>query len=178
MVSNTSTGWLPPYDGRAVANYLLEIGERLGRPLSQLQVLKLLYFSHGWFLVTYGTPLVEQNFEAWEHGPVVRVVRDAFKRFGKGPITSKAERLDIFTGEVSEVSVNIIDEHKVFIENIYRAYCNFDAWELSGMTHEKDSPWDRIWNCTEPIGKLALRIDNNDIRSHFSELSSRVTSKH
>lgn len=178
MSNGNSDSWLPPYDGRAVANYILELAEIFGQPLSQMQILKILYFSHGWFLATYNQPLVEQNFEAWEYGPVIRVVRDSFKQFGKGPVTSKAERFDIFTGEVSEVEVNIQDKHKDFIQKIYITYRNYDAWTLSNITHEKGSPWDRVWNSTKPIGRLALRIDNNEIRSHFSELPTRVTSKH
>jgi uncharacterized phage-associated protein len=44
-------------------------------------------------------PLIKNDFEAWENGPVVRVVREAFKRYGKSPITSRAEKFDLDSGD-------------------------------------------------------------------------------
>ena len=36
------------YDARAVANFILDLAERDGRALTQVALLKILYFAHGW----------------------------------------------------------------------------------------------------------------------------------
>ena len=70
---------MPNYDARAVANFLLDHADARGLSLTQLMLLKLLYFSHGWYLNRFKSPLVENEFEAWEHGPVIR--EKLFQRF-------------------------------------------------------------------------------------------------
>lgn len=168
----------PPYDARAVANFLLDTADARGAKLTQMQLLKIIYFAHGWFLAGYGEPLVRQNFEAWGYGPVIKVVRDAFKRFGREPITSRAERFDIFTGEFTKVSPLLNQCHAAFVEQIFLAYHIHGGWELSEMTHERESPWDQIWNSKVPVGRLGLRISEDEIRQHFERLPQRFAVIH
>jgi uncharacterized phage-associated protein len=48
-------------------------------------------------------PLIKNEFEAWENGPVVKVVRDAFKSFGGKKITSRAKKFNLYTGEMISI---------------------------------------------------------------------------
>lgn len=162
-----------PYDARAIANLLLDLAQVRNLPLTQVSILKLLYFAHGWYLATHCRPLILQEFEAWQYGPVVKVVRDAFKHYEAAPITEHATKLDILTCERTVVAPNLSADDAEFIRSIFDAYHVYDAWELSDMTHEPGSPWDRIWNSTTPIGRLALRIKNEDIQAHFDRLPRR-----
>jgi len=162
-----------PYDARAVANLLLELADEKNLRLTQVAIIKLLYFAHGWYLVVYRKPLILQEFEAWQHGPVVKVVRDAFKTYESAPITGRATKLDIYTNQRTVVDSNVSFDDGRFIRSIFDAYHVYDAWELSDMTHEPGSPWDRIWNSSAPIGRLALRIKNEDIQAHFDRLPGR-----
>ncbi len=156
-----------PYDAREVSNYILRVASESSRQLTQMALLKILYYAHGWYLASYNKPLFRQPVEAWEYGPVVKVVRDAFKAFGKKPITSLAQRVDLETGEIIEVSSKLSGSDQDFVRSIFDAYARYDALKLSDMTHEKDSPWDRVWNTSEAVGRLGLRIRNEEIRSHF-----------
>jgi len=133
-----------------------------------------MYFAHGWYLVKTEEPLVRQDFEAWEHGPVIKVIRDAFKKFGKTPITDRAYKLDIFSGEETVVESDLTDEDAAFVRSILDTYQVYHAWRLSEMTHEAGSPWDKIWNASEPIGRLGLRLTNAEIKAHFDKLPRRL----
>jgi uncharacterized phage-associated protein len=164
-----------PYDARAISNFLLDLAEREDRPLTQLLLLKILYFAHGWYLAEMGRPLFSQPVEAWKHGPVVKVVRDAFKEFERRPIKSRAERLILETGELELVPPTLSDGDAEFVTDVYRVYVIHDAWTLSEMTHEVGSPWDKIWNATSAIGRLGLRIRNEEIRDHFLHLPRRFS---
>jgi uncharacterized phage-associated protein len=168
----------PPYDGRAVANCILGISEELRIPLTQMKLLKILYFAHGWFLAAHRQPLVTQPFEAWEYGPVVRVVRDALRDFGREAVSGRIEYFDLKTGEIFEFPSNLEKPHREFVEKIFLSYCHYDGWKLSEITHERGSPWDKIWNSAEPIGRLALRIDNKEIQRYFEGMVDRFSFSH
>jgi uncharacterized phage-associated protein len=163
-----------PYDARAVANRLLDFADERKLKLTQISLLKLLYFSHGWYLSGHDRPLLIQEFEAWQHGPVIKVVRDEFRMFGYKPITSRATKLDIMTNKRSIVDSQLSHEDSLFVLSIFNAYHVYDAWQLSKMTHEPKSPWDHIWNSASPIGRLALRIENEAIKAHFDGLPARL----
>jgi uncharacterized phage-associated protein len=138
-----------------------------------MALLKIIYFAHGWYLAHHSQALVAQPIEAWKYGPVVKVVRDAFKLFENQPITTRAEKLVLQTGELIRVEPNLSRDDRDFVESIYRSYIVHGAWELSEMTHEANSPWDKVWNPKTPIGRIGLRIKNDEIRHHFISMSER-----
>lgn len=57
-------GGTGPSEPRCVANLLLEIAEQQQRPITNLELQKLLYFAI--FLVETGDPVVSGCFEAWQ----------------------------------------------------------------------------------------------------------------
>jgi uncharacterized phage-associated protein len=162
-----------PYDARAVANFFLDLADQSQIPLTQLAVLKLLYFAQGWYLARSDAPLVLQDFEAWQFGPVIKIVRDEFSQFGDGAISGRATRFDLIRGKRSVVLPKLADEDQAFVKSIFAAYRGYDAWQLSELTHEAGSPWDCLWNSNAPVGRLGLRIRNEDIRNHFVGISQR-----
>jgi uncharacterized phage-associated protein len=81
-----------------------------------------------------------------------------------------AERLDLGTGELVPVNDWLDEEDQVFVESVFLEYSPHTAFELSDMTHEKGTPWDKVWNSSEPIGRLGLRIKNEEIRDYFRAL--------
>jgi uncharacterized phage-associated protein len=162
-----------PYDARGVANFFLDLADQNRTDLTQMAVLKLLYFAQGWHLAKSNTPLVLQDFEAWQFGPVIKIVRDEFAKFGDGAIRGRATRFDLIKGQRSVVAPTLAEEDQTFVTSIFSAYVGFDAWQLSELTHEAGSPWDRMWNSNVPIGRLGLRIRNEDIRDHFAGISQR-----
>ena len=164
-----------PYDSRAVANFLLDLAAQRRLTITQLVLYKILYFAHGWYLTYYDMPLVSHEFEAWQRGPVIKVLRDQFREFGDQPITKRADRLNIFTGECTLVGPTLNTQDAIFVSQIFESYFHYGAWKLSEMTHEAGSPWDQLWNSPNPVGRLALRIKNSDIKAHFDGLGSRIS---
>ena len=60
------------YSSKAVANYFLEKSDlpAKGR-LTQMKLHKLVYFAHGICLAVYNKPLIKDEIQAWQYGPVV-----------------------------------------------------------------------------------------------------------
>ncbi len=135
------------YDARAVANYFVQRAEAQGKPLTPIQAIKLVYFAHGWCLGLYERPLIDDEVEAWDYGPVVRPVYDAFKRFGNQPITELAKETRFLEPGASrrDVSANFSDEDRTLLDKIWATYGKFKGFQLSNLTHLPGTPWDVIY---------------------------------
>ena len=161
------------YDGRAVANGILDSAAAIGCRLTPMALQKITYFAHGLHLAAHGAPLVKQPFEAWEHGPVVRVVWEAFRSAGDAPITERATRLNPVTREVQVVAPDFPVETATFVELVVRRYGHIHASELRRMTHVEDGPWHQVWHAPSGRVTLGMRIDNEAVRRHFSDAIQR-----
>ncbi len=116
-----------------VANCMIEIAHMMGNDhIDNLKLNKLLYFAQAQSLLERGTPLFSDPVQAWDYGPVVRKVYNAFKSNGKDPIKSSSKSFNSqdFRGEDLDVIIRII-----------RAYGNFASSSLVEMTHAEGSPW-------------------------------------
>src|SRR5882672_11176186 len=119
------------HDGRKIANLLLSEFDPKRFDVSNLKLNKVLFYVHAFYLVRHSQPLIKNHFEAWEHGPVVRVVYHEFKSFGSAPITTLARHLDYETGTHDVIRFDDIDgaEHD-FITRVATFYMQFSASQL------------------------------------------------
>ncbi|WP_114356163.1 MULTISPECIES: Panacea domain-containing protein [Rhodopseudomonas] len=157
-----------PYDAREIANYLLDYADGKRLSLTQISLLKLIYFCHGWYLVYKQRPLIKNEFEAWQNGPVVKVVRDAFKHHGSSKISSRAKKFDLLSGEIYEVVPNLLEADQKFVEEIFDLYKGFGPWDLRDLTHDEGSPWEKLWNSDKVVARFGMRIRDEEILAHFS----------
>lgn len=151
------------YDARQIANWFIHRAAQEGKKLTIMQLLKLVYIAHGWYLETSGSPLIRNRIEAWKHGPVIPDVYNAFRPQGI-TITSS---VDGFPDEIT-LSANRIMDY------VYTTYSNMSAGKLSAITHEKNGPWDIA---TKNYGFFAP-IDNNTILEHYKEKRANYVAKH
>lgn len=156
------------YDARAVANFLLDYADQKGIEVTLLLLQKMIFYAHGWYLSHKQQPLLQQPFEAWEYGPVVRAVWESFKGNGRAPLTSRAKRFDVITNGFSEVRDPIGDQEATFLQHIFDAYAHVDAFDLSNATHVPGSPWDKVWNAPNGAINVGMKIPNDEIRKWFS----------
>jgi uncharacterized phage-associated protein len=159
------------HDARPVANFLLDYADERGVTLTNMALLKHIYFAHGWHLASHGTPLVSNRFEAWEHGPVIRTVYDCFKKFDAGPITSRATTIDWETGEIAEAQAEFCAETADLLRATLDYYAGYGAFELSAITHEPGGPWDKVRNAGDGKVRLNMEISTKAIHDHFVEQS-------
>src|SRR5579859_7601944 len=61
-----------------VADYLIAYSKVRGDSLSNQKLNRLLYYAQAWYLAIYDDELFTDSIEAWECGPVVRSVYQAF----------------------------------------------------------------------------------------------------
>ncbi len=132
---------------KAVAAYLVKKFNSLGagneefvgnNDLTNLKLQKLLYFAQVEYMQSHnGDLLFDDDIEAWQYGPVVREVYDAFKQCGAYFITD----FDIDMSDFGE-----IDEGRaVFLDKFLKKGADHSAWSLVSKTHEKGSAWDQTY---------------------------------
>lgn len=134
-----------PLDPRSLANYILTVRKHFGFETTNLELQKILYFSYGKYLVSYGEKLCDGYFEAWEHGPVHPLVYREFKRFGPSPITSRAESTNLVTGEIRVVAPPSDTRRRTHIAETVLQLRNLNAGQLREKSHARGGPWDLVW---------------------------------
>jgi uncharacterized phage-associated protein len=175
-----------PYPAKAVANYFLDLAEEAGKGLDPMKIQKLVYFAHGWHLALTGAPLLEEQIEAWQYGPVVPTLYHGFKQWGGGAIQGRAIdwRLDInpATGRKSilrSVSPSLDDygddEKRNFaksvVKRVWEVYGSWSAVQLSQLTHVPDGPWDATRR--ENPDRKGTDIPDQLIRDYFVGKATR-----
>lgn len=112
-----------------VINHCLEIE----RPISNLQLQKILYFVVGEFYQKQGYWLTEAKFYAWKFGPVNREVYSEYCVYGGGCIYER--------------STDVIDENiKNIIDPIIEKYASLTASKLVEKSHQKNGAWAKVYD--------------------------------
>lgn len=155
------------HDARGIANFLLDYADSKNVPVTNLALLKIIYFAHGWHLKMFRMPLVKNTFEAWQHGPVIRVVYDAFKSHSSDPVTSRATKFDPEKNDYVTATAEVSESLADFLRNIFDIYGAIDPFELSDMTHVAGGPWDTIMKKSRDNICLQLKIPDELIAEHF-----------
>ncbi|MBV9510077.1 MAG: DUF4065 domain-containing protein, partial [Caulobacteraceae bacterium] len=75
------------HDSRTVANRFLELARERGQMLTPMQLLKLVYIAHGWMLGLAGRPLIRDEVQAWQYGPVIPPLYNAVRSYRRDPVS-------------------------------------------------------------------------------------------
>lgn len=150
---------MPNHPSLAIAN---EFAAKTTATIPQMKLQKLVYMAHGWNLAINREPLIADRIEAWDGGPVIRVLwnhirdrgYDLHNRFFTNP----------FNGE--PWVANISASERAVLDHVWSKYKNYSGTDLSNLTHQPGTPWS---NAYFGRGRNAPLIDT-DIQHHFVEL--------
>ncbi len=118
-----------------VANKFLELGKS-SNDMTPMKLLKLVYIAHGWMLGLYERRLISEDVEAWQYGPVIPELYREIKSYRDRPV----ESLNI------QSQANFDEDELNIIRQVFDKYSKYDGFQLSNITHTKDTPWYRVWN--------------------------------
>lgn len=151
-----------PYPPSAVANFFLSRGGEL----TQIQLHKLLYYAHGWYLAVVGKPLLNETVSAWKHGPVVPSLYYDLKRFGARPVDRWAKTIDRVSRvrrapQIEESDFTVLS----LLERVWMVYGHLSGRQLSQLTHGADTPWTAVRERNPELH--GVEIPNEEIRAYF-----------
>lgn len=133
----------------SVANYVIAYGMKIGHPVSNLQLQKILYYIQVHFLKKKGIPFFKDEIEAWQFGPVIPTVFYQYAAFGPAPITMfKTQKIDLE------------QEEKKDLEKIVKEKAVLSLLEIVADTNKKGKAWDLYYkvNKRNVIPKKAMEL--------------------
>jgi uncharacterized phage-associated protein len=111
-----------------VANYFIWAANEAGHSLSNLKLLKLVYYVQGFYLAIHGEPLFPDEIRAWDLGPVTLSLYYKYQR-----------QYDILLTE--EIDWNLYDPSVIgILSHAQLTLGHLSANQLSRKTHD-ESPW-------------------------------------
>lgn len=128
-----------------VAKYIINKCTLDNYPISNLKLLKILYYIQIAFLQKFGEPCFEDDIQARKFGPVVPQVYRHYRKYSSLPIDIQYSDKDL--PKFKETQKKLIDS---IIEDKREKY----VWDLVTETHEKGSAWHTIYR--EGEGNYAI----------------------
>lgn len=145
------------HDSRVIANRFIELARADRGAFTPMQLLKLVYIAHGWMLGLYGRPLIKDDIQAWQYGPVIPRLYNEVREYKGSPVTKS----------IANVSGEAIDRQEdSIIEQVYDRYGHMSGIDLSAITHAPNTPWSQ----TYVPGVFATPIGNDLIQHHYQHL--------
>lgn len=165
------------YDPRCIANLMLDESARIGEPLTNLALQKLLYFAHAMFLIEQGRPLLSGYFEAWEYGPVHPAAYQAFKSAGANAIEFRATKLNVVRGTREPLATPAEPEIIRHVARIIQSYGRMTPGRLVDISHAKGAPWHFVVDKGRTSLAFGMRIPDEVIRERFKHHKVSVGSQ-
>lgn len=155
-----------PVDAKGLANLLLDWADEAGVPITPMKLQKLTYYCHAEILLATGQPLIAQEFEAWEYGPVIPGLFREFKIFGSEPIASRASGFDPVSAQRRIVSPARLGPFEGLVREAFDFYAKYSASALSRMSHVEDGPWSEALSQFQKGRNAGRKISNTLILAH------------
>lgn len=121
-------------DSELLTEYILS---KYGK-MSHLKLQKLLYYVQAFHLAYFDSPLIDDDFEAWLHGPVSKKVFDKIKDFSV--LYNDIE----FSGDQNSIqnAINhlLSSEQMTLLDDVLSEYSTLTGSQLENLTHS-EAPW-------------------------------------
>ena len=133
-----------------LAKHIINRCLQIDRPISNLQLQKILYFVEGEFYQKQGYWLTEAKYYAWKFGPVNKEVYSEYCVYGGGYIY--------------EQSADVMEENtKAIVDPIIDKYAQLSASELVELSHKKGGAWDTVYdgNNNTEIQRIYIKNEFN-----------------
>lgn len=107
--------------------------------VTNLKLQKLMYFMEGIYIaISDEDNLFNQDFLAWNLGPVCRELYDKYKSNGNDEIELNDEQLK----EVKKIP----EINDILVKILFKFFGSWSAYELVELTHIEGSPWYNVTN--------------------------------
>jgi uncharacterized phage-associated protein len=148
-----------------VANRFLALASENGDTLTPMQLLKLVYIAHGWMLGLYGRPLIVDEVQAWQYGPVIPKLYNKLRSY-RGGVVTEAIGDPLGAQPLERLEDDIVRQ-------VYDLYGQKTGLALSRITHADGTPWSASY---QP-GVFGTVISTDLIEDHYSKLAEQAAER-
>lgn len=145
-----------------VARFFLAFANECGDLVTNLKLNKLVYYSQAWHLALWGSPMFDEQIEAWVHGPVIPALYAEYKKYGYYPIIEK----DL---DLEEIKHHFSVQQQDLLDDVIEVYFPKSAYELEQLTHNEE-PWVLARNGLQPDVASHNVIDPDVMRRYYAEM--------
>jgi len=155
-----------PYHPKLIANFFIKKGIDENNPLNPMQVIKMTYIAHGWYLALTDKPLINELVEAWKFGPVIYSLYHKLKHYYDNPVAHEL-KVSILGCEALQKD----SETQRFLGSIWDKYKKCTGMQLSALTHAQNTPWQETVKPYEQTGQLpfSLIIKDDLIKRYYQD---------
>jgi uncharacterized phage-associated protein len=155
------------YKALDVARYIINYSNRMGYGISNMKLQKLLYFIQAKFVAftEKKKPCFIEEIEAWEFGPVVPEVYQAFKQYGSSSIPAVKKYYEV-NDDWKMIEKNYDEEciepqDREIINQTVDDFADYSAAALVNITHDQD-PWNDAY--VEGMNRV---ISKTSVKEYF-----------
>lgn len=150
-------------DFMELSDYIIAYCNSYNLSISNKKLQKLMYYCQAWNLALNDEELIEENFEAWRHGAVLRPLYFKYSEFGYNNIYLE----DSLVNEVLNNGISNITDHSFNIINrVLNLYGSKTADELEKMNHF-EAPWIEARGCLNDDEICKEVIDKNLMKEYY-----------
>ena len=151
-----------------VINFIIMYSEKSQDPLTNMRLNKFLYFAQGHSFKRLGRPLFDEDFKAWDYGPVIPEVYHQYKDLGKEAIS-----------EVKDYDPNSLTSDEIdYLLDVLCEYDNYSTGALVSKSHIDNGPWAEahVERQSVLISKKSImkHFENEDLRYYVEDTINRI----
>lgn len=144
------------FDPSMISNNILRRAFDEGVPVTPMKLQKILYFAASQYAKrSGGQVLLAEQFQPWKFGPVLQSVYGEFKTYGGQQIRRYAKDAE---GRAFVIDEDSNPDLATTLDEVWAATRGLSAFNLSQITHKRDSAWWDAWQQDERY------IDDEDLK--------------
>jgi uncharacterized phage-associated protein len=149
------------YKAKQISDWILsKIDTEAGDTISPLKLQKLLYYCQAWHLTIFSERLIDEDIEAWAHGPVLY---SQYKRFSYTPRNEQIKQKTI------NLTVPVFNDNSAeLLEEVLRVYGEHSASYLENLTHS-EKPWIDARGALQPHERSNNIIEDKALIDFYSK---------
>jgi len=132
------------------------LGQLSGWSLSNLEMQKIAYIAEMLHLGRNGVPLIAEEWQAWDYGPVQPDLYHRLKVYGNGKVR------DIFAAPPLMPNSSALKS----VEDAYSLMRNMRPGQMVNVTHRGGGAWANFYQA----GRRGVTIPKSEIRREYSTL--------
>lgn len=142
-----------------------------GDTVSHKKLQKLLYYVDAWHLVNFGKPIVDEDFQAWVHGPVIPELYQKLKGFGFNNLKVVNDEYETVDEEIEAIikNNNLTSDQIEFIYSVLNKYGGLTSFNLELLSHS-EAPWIEARNGYEPHQTCNVVIPKKRMYEYYSTM--------
>lgn len=155
-----------------LSKYIIAKYDNVGDLVTNKKLQKILYYIKAWGLVYFEDGVIDDDFEAWIHGPVCPSVYKEYKMFGYNSIKidykgiSSSQFINNFKQQYGKMEE---DKNKIaMIDAVFNKYGKLSSLQLELLTHS-ECPWIDAREGLSPIETGNRKINEDTMREFYGK---------